>query len=70
MEQTPGPRELLALLAEPDRLRALAAVVLGAAGPAAAADGNESAWITDYAKAKEVARASGKPIFLVLRCER
>jgi len=30
MEHTPGPRELLALLAEPDRLRALAAVALGA----------------------------------------
>ena len=30
MEQSPGPRELLALLAEPDRLRALAAVALGA----------------------------------------
>ena len=30
MEHTPGPRELLALLAEPDRLKALAAVALGA----------------------------------------
>ena len=30
MERVPGPRELLALLAEPDRLRALAAVALGA----------------------------------------
>jgi hypothetical protein len=30
MDDTPGPRELLALLAEPDRLRALAAVALGA----------------------------------------
>jgi hypothetical protein len=30
MEQSPGPRELLALLAEPDRLKALAAVALGA----------------------------------------
>jgi hypothetical protein len=30
MERTPGPRELLALLAEPDRLRVLAAVALGA----------------------------------------
>ena len=30
MEPTPGPRELLALLAEPDRLKALAAVALGA----------------------------------------
>jgi hypothetical protein len=30
MEHSPGPRELLALLAEPDRLRALAAVALGA----------------------------------------
>jgi hypothetical protein len=31
MDGQPGPRELVALLAEPDRLRALAAVVLGAA---------------------------------------
>jgi hypothetical protein len=31
MDASPGPRELLALLAEPDRLRALAAVALGAA---------------------------------------
>ena len=30
MEESPGARELLALLAEPDRLRALAAVTLGA----------------------------------------
>jgi hypothetical protein len=30
MERTPGPRELVALLAEPDRLRALATVALGA----------------------------------------
>jgi hypothetical protein len=31
MDGSPGPRELVALLAEPDRLRALAAVALGAA---------------------------------------
>jgi hypothetical protein len=30
MDEFPGPRELLALLAEPDRLRAVAAVALGA----------------------------------------
>ena len=30
MDSPPGPRELLALLAEPDRLRVLAAVALGA----------------------------------------
>ncbi len=30
MEELPGPRELVALLAQPDRLRALAAVTLGA----------------------------------------
>jgi hypothetical protein len=30
MDEVPGPRELLALLAEPDRLRAVAAVALGA----------------------------------------
>ena len=30
MDEVPGPRDLVALLAEPDRLRALAAVTLGA----------------------------------------
>jgi len=38
MDQSPGPRELLALLAEPDRLRALAAVALGAEELAEVAD--------------------------------
>ena len=27
-------------------------------------------WLTDYAQAREVARAAGKPILLVFRCER
>ncbi|HTK73676.1 MAG TPA: hypothetical protein VL371_00365 [Gemmataceae bacterium] len=27
-------------------------------------------WLSDYARAREVARAAGKPIFLVFRCER
>jgi hypothetical protein len=27
-------------------------------------------WLTDYARAREVARAATKPIFLVFRCER
>jgi hypothetical protein len=27
-------------------------------------------WLTDYTRAREVARAAGKPIFLVFRCER
>lgn len=27
-------------------------------------------WITDYAKARQLARQSGKPLFLVFRCER
>ena len=38
MERTPGPRELVALLAEPDRLRALATVALGADGLAEVAE--------------------------------
>jgi hypothetical protein len=50
---------------------ALFALVLGAcAAPAPAADDTGAGWITDYGKAKAVARASGKPIFLVFRCER
>lgn len=27
-------------------------------------------WVTDYAKARQLARQSGKPLFLVFRCER
>jgi hypothetical protein len=29
----------------------------------------ESRWLTDYDKARATARESGKPIFLVFRCE-
>jgi len=36
---------------------------------AAAADEGPR-WQTDYARAREAARASGKPIFLAFRCER
>ena len=36
---------------------------------ALAADGGP-AWVGDYAEARAAARASGKPIFLVFRCER
>jgi hypothetical protein len=36
----------------------------------ASADDQATPWITDYTKAKAAARASGKPIFLVFRCER
>jgi hypothetical protein len=35
---------------------------------AAAGDGPK--WLTDYGPAREVARAAGKPILLVFRCER
>ena len=46
-----------------------ALLALGLAAPAPAADGAAN-WITDYDKARAAARASGKPIFLVFRCER
>jgi hypothetical protein len=46
-----------------------ALVVIGLTAPAVA-DDKGPAWITDYAKAKAAARAAGKPIFLVFRCER
>jgi hypothetical protein len=39
-----------------------------AGGRAAADDGPP--WIADYAQARAAARAAGKPIFLVFRCER
>jgi hypothetical protein len=35
----------------------------------AAADQPAARWLTDYDKARAEARASGKPIFLVFRCE-
>jgi hypothetical protein len=41
MDDAPEPRDLLALLAEPDRLRALAAVTLGATTLADVAEGYE-----------------------------
>jgi hypothetical protein len=50
---------------------ALVALGLSAcAVPARAADDKGATWITDYDKARAAARASGKPIFLVFRCER
>ena len=30
---------------------------------------NPPGWFTDYAKAKAAARQSGKPLFLVFRCQ-
>ena len=43
-------------------------LVIGLA--ARAADDTGPTWITDYQKARTAARTSGKPIFLVFRCER
>jgi hypothetical protein len=53
MEHAPEPRELLALLAEPDRLRALAAVALGAQTLAEVA---ERAGLTPKAAARALSR--------------
>ena len=44
-------------------------IVLATIGAAPPTDEGPK-WVTDYARAREVARASGKPIFLVFRCER
>jgi hypothetical protein len=30
----------------------------------------EPVWLTDYAAAQQTARQTGKPLFVVLRCER
>jgi hypothetical protein len=49
-------------------LLAGAAAWWAGAGTGAADDGPR--WINDYAEARAAARASGKPIFLVFRCER
>jgi hypothetical protein len=46
---------------------AFALVLATSASPARADDDKDPNWITDYAKAKAVARAGGKPIFLVFR---
>ena len=48
---------------------AMAGVFVAVIWTVAAADEGPR-WITDYARAREVARAAGKPIFLVFRCER
>jgi hypothetical protein len=53
MEESPGARELLALLAEPDRLKALAAVALGAEDLPAVA---ERAGLEPRAAAKALSR--------------
>jgi hypothetical protein len=34
-----------------------------------AAERQQPAWLTDYAAARAAARASGKPLFVVFRCE-
>lgn len=45
----------------------LTLTVLGARGTAADAPAKPSAWLTDYAAAKQLARQTGKPIFAVFR---
>jgi hypothetical protein len=47
----------------------LGAVVflLGATGEAVTQNPNKAVWLKDYAAARDVARTSGKPIFLVFR---
>ena len=37
--------------------------------PAREAEGNGPVWLTDYEQARKAAQASGKPVFVVLRCE-
>ena len=51
--------------------RLVGSLLLAAAAitPYAAAD-DEPAWLPDLARAKAAARAAGKPLFLVFRCER
>jgi hypothetical protein len=50
----------------------LAAVVGVAAGSADQVDSSSLAqeWLPDWKSAQEAARQTGKPIFLVIRCER
>ena len=38
--------------------------------PLLAADDGGSTWQTSFAEARELSRKTGKPIFLVFRCER
>jgi hypothetical protein len=47
----------------------IAGLLFGLVWTAAAADEGPR-WLTDYGRAREIARAAGKPIFLVFRCER
>ena len=43
---------------------------LAARVPAPVPQSREVAWQTDYSSAQEAARQSGKPLFVVFRCER
>ncbi len=49
------------------RALALAAALVGAGGPASV---GEIAWLRDVAAGEAQAQAAGKPLLLVLRCER
>jgi hypothetical protein len=58
-------------LPEGDAMRFWALAAFFALGlTARAADDKDTTWIADYGKARAAARAAGKPIFLVFRCER
>jgi len=47
----------------------LGAVLLLSGKDAAGGPPNPPGWFTDYAKAKATARQSGKPLFVVFRCQ-
>jgi hypothetical protein len=51
------------------RLTLLVAVALAIPAAAANPDPAKTGWLADYAAAKAAAKRSGKPIFLVFRCE-
>lgn len=53
----------------PRRLLAVLLLAAAAIPPRSAADA-EPDWLSDLAQAKAAAKASGKPVFLVFRCER
>jgi hypothetical protein len=48
---------------------AFLALIVRKTGEAEAAGRQLPTWLTDYAAARAAARASGKPVFVVFRCE-
>jgi len=55
---------------QPGIASSIALILAGAiATPALGAGQNQAHWLTDYDQARKIARATGKPLFIVFRCQ-